>query len=143
MARARNWDKAKRREWKAEAKREKAIERRHEAIARQAEWERRRNEPATERQIGLIRKWKMHEHYGLGEDFLATLVKKDASALIDRYAKEHNWKESPKTKAYRQSKRQAAKNLDTSTYKPWMSSDIKVTNLKTGETFVEKNRQNN
>lgn len=139
MATRRNFDAAKRREWAAEAKREKAMEKRHEAIARQAEWERRQNEPASERQVGLIRKWNMHIHYGHNEEFFDTLTKKQASELIDTYAKENNWKPSAKAKAYHDKKKLNAKKSDTGTYQPWKSSDVKVTNTKTGEVKIIKN----
>ena len=135
----RNWDAAKRREWAAEAKREKAMELRHESIVKQAEYERRQNEPASERQVGLIRKWKMHEHYGHNEEFLENLTKKMASEMIDQFATDHNWKKSPKTKAYHSKIKAGGKKSDTSTYQPWKSSDIKITNTKTGEITLQKN----
>lgn len=133
MATRRNFDAAKRREWAAEARREKAMEKRHEAIAKQAEYERRRKGPASQGQISLMRKYKMHEFHGHGEELYETLAMGQASEMIDAYFQANpgkNWK--PK-------KKQQTKKVDTSTYKPWKSSDIKVTNIKTGEVKIIKN----
>ena len=135
MARKMNYDAAKRREWKAEARRERAMERRHEAIAKQAEWEQRGKGPASLGQISLMRKYKMHAFHGHGEELYETLTMRQASEMIDAYFAANpskNWK--PK-------KKKQTKKIDTRTYKPWLSSDVKVTNIKTGETFIEKNRQ--
>ncbi len=137
-----NWDKAKRREWKAEAKRERALERSQQAHINQAEWTLRQNQLASERQIGLIRKWNMHTRYGHNEELFWTLTKKQASELIDKYAKENNWKQTPKTKTFHNKKTQNInqnKKKSKSTYQPWKSSDIKVTNTKTGEIKIVPN----
>jgi hypothetical protein len=136
MARKRNFDLAKRREWAAEARREKAIELHHNSIIRQADHAERQNRLMSENQAKLIRKYKMHEFFGLSADILNSYNVKQASDLIDQYAK-LNWKPRKPTKKV--NNRPAQKKADTSTYQPWKSSDIKVTNIKTGEIKIIPN----
>lgn len=138
MANGRNWDAAKRREWQAQARKEKAMELEHESLLRQADAERRRQEPASERQIGLIKRWNMHTHYGHDDNFLLSVTKGEASQLIDKYATEHKWKKNAKTKAYHDRNVSKA-GRSTDAYQPWRSSDITVTNTITGEVRIIKN----
>ena len=137
-----NYDAAKRREWKAEARRERAREIEHNAVLRQAEWESRQNQPASERQIGLINRHKMHLHYGHTTEFFDGLTKKQASDIIEKFGKEHKWKPSAAAKTYadKKKKEQTQTQVSTAIYQPWKSSDVKVTSMSTGEVRIEKNK---
>jgi hypothetical protein len=95
MATRRNFDAAKRREWKAEARKERAMEVAHDQFVRINQLEANRNKPASINQKRTIIKWKMHEFCGHDDSYLETLTNGQADAIIKHYAAK-NWNKKPK-----------------------------------------------
>lgn len=114
-----------------QARRDKALELASESSNLVREAEMADKSPATPAQMALIIK---HEMMDL--DQVSYISKAKARSVIDAWAKAHNWKQKGE---YKKKPKKKANKKKTSTYGACYSSDIKVTNIKTGEVRIDKN----
>ena len=115
MARKMNYDAAKRREWKAEARHQKAMEISNDQMIRIRVREEFLARPATEAQYRLVVKYEMHKHCGHDDAYLEIMTIRAADALIKKYGADNNWKKSPKKQPYQKKRKDYKKQPE---YKP-------------------------
>lgn len=126
MARRMNYDRARIREWQAEARRERAMEIDHERLVRIETREQRMAQPATKGQRDYIVSEGMHKHCGHDDAWLETMTVRAADAVIKRYLREvkgkkSNQKPRPTRKAKTKPKRRPLTTVFETQGKPDMS----------------------
>ncbi len=97
MARRMNYDAAKRREWKAEARHQRAMEISNDQWIRIKKEEEKWARPASVAQIRLVEKYQMHKYCGHEDSYLKTMTNRAAHCIIQKYSAEV-WNSKPKKK---------------------------------------------
>lgn len=140
MARKMNYDAAKRREWRAEARHQRAMEISNEQLIRIKNREEFLARPATEAQYRLVVKYEMHKHCGHDDSYLDTMTIRAADSIIKKYGADHGWKNSLKKQPYqgRRKKKQPEYKPLTTVFETQNKPDMSGGNIIRSKGPVQK-----